>query len=144
MKASRVWPSAPPRIRIAVQGRRLPASDQGMGYGILCRINGADAYVLTISDGYASIEKWGRYKLLKEANPQVDSNSTNELQAVCTGGEGRQAVHLELWVNGEKVIETTDRTTPLPTGGVGLVVTTYQTTRPSLAEFDNFAVEQVT
>jgi hypothetical protein len=143
MKASRVWPSAPPRIRIAVAGRRLPASDQGMSYGILCRIKGADAYVLTISDGYASIEKWGRYKLLKEASPQVDANSTNELQAVCAGGSGRQPVHLELWVNGEKVVETTDRNTPLPTGGVGLAVTTYQTTRPSVAEFDNFAVEQV-
>jgi hypothetical protein len=143
MKASRVYPSAPPRIRIQVEGRRLPASDQGMGYGILCRINGADAYVLTISDGYASIEKWGRYKLLKEAHPQVDPSSPNELQAVCTGGSGRQAVHLELWVNGRKVVETTDRNAPLPPGFVGLVVTTYQTTRASLAQFDNFVVEQV-
>jgi hypothetical protein len=89
-KATGVWPSAPPRIRIAVEGRRLPESDQGMGYGILCRI-----------------------------------------------------VHLELWVNGEKVLETTDTDTPLPTGGVGLAVTTYQTTRASMAEFDNFVVERV-
>ena len=60
-KASR-GPFAPPRIRIAVEGHRLPESDQAMGYGILCRINGANAYVLTISDETASIEKWGRYK----------------------------------------------------------------------------------
>jgi hypothetical protein len=143
MKASRVWPSAPPRISIAVEGRRLPESDQGMTYGILCRINGTAAYVLTISDDYASIEKWGKYKLLKDAHPQVDPNSTNELLAVCTGGTGQEAVHLELWVNGEKVLETTDTSTPLPTGGVGLAVTTYQTTRASVAEFDNFVVEQV-
>jgi hypothetical protein len=144
VKASRVYPSAPPRIRIAVQGRRLPASDQGMGLGVLCRINGADAYVLTISDSYASIEKWGRYKLLKEAHPpQVDPSSRNKLQAVCTGGSGRQPVHLELWVNGRKVVEATDRSAPLPPGFVGLVVTTYQTTRASLAEFDDFVVEQV-
>jgi TIR domain len=142
-KASRVWPSAPPRIRIAVQGHRLPDSDQGMGYGILCRINGANAYVLTISNDYASIEKWGRYKLLRETQTQVNPNSANELQAVCTGGTGREPVHLELWVNGEKVLETTDTDTPLPTGGVGLAVTTYQTTRTSVAEFDNFLVEQV-
>ena len=37
-----------------------------MEYGIFCRLNGADAYVLTVSDGYASIERWGKYKLLKE------------------------------------------------------------------------------
>ena len=73
----------------------------------------------------------------------MDPNSTNELQAVCTGGKGRQAVHLELWVNGEKVVEATDTDAPLPTGGVGLAVTTYQTTRASVAEFDNFVVEQV-
>jgi hypothetical protein len=142
-KASRVYPSAPSRIRIAVQGRRLPASDQSMGYGILCRINGDDAYVLTISDEYASIEKWGRYKLLKETHPpQVNPTSPNDMQAVCTGGSGSQAVHLELWVNGRKVVETTDRDAPLPTGGVGLVVTTYRTTRASLAEFDNFVVRR--
>jgi hypothetical protein len=142
-KASRVWPYAPPRIRIAVDGHRLPESDQSMGYGILCRINGDAAYVLTISDDYAAIEKWGRYKMLKDAHPQVVPNSTNELIAVCTGGKGREPVHLELWVNGEKVVETTDTNAPLPTGGVGLAVTTYETTRASVTEFDDFRVEQV-
>jgi hypothetical protein len=57
-------------------------------------------------------------------------------------GEARQ-VNLELWVNGQKVGETTDTNNPLPTGGVGLVVTTYQATRASVAEFDNFFVEQI-
>jgi hypothetical protein len=142
-KAGRVEPYAPPRVRIEVEGRRLPTSDQGMNYGILCRIKGEDAYALTVSDGYASIEKYGRYKLLKEAQPQVNPNSRNKLRAVCVGGEGRQPVHLELWVNGRKVIETTDRSSPLATGAVGLIVGTYQTTRASLAEFDNFVVEQV-
>jgi hypothetical protein len=114
-----------------------------MGYGILCRINGDAAYVLRISFDYVAIEKWGPYKTLTDAHPQVDPNSSNELVAVCTGGKGRQPVHLELWVNGEKVVETTDTNAPLPTGGVGLAVTTYETTRASVAEFDNFLVEQV-
>jgi hypothetical protein len=143
MKASRVWPCAPPRIRIAVEGRMLPESDQSMSYGILCRINGDAAYVLTMDDGYAKIEKWGNYKMLNDAEPQVDPHSTNKLQAVCTGGQGREAVHLELWVNGEKVVEATDTDTPLPPGGVGLAVTTYKTKRASVAEFDNFVVEQL-
>jgi hypothetical protein len=142
-KAGRVDPYAPPRIRIEVEGRRLPTSDRGMNYGILCRIKGDDAYALTISDGYASIEKYGRYKMLKETQPQVNPSSRNKLRAVCAGGEGRQPVRLELWVNGRKVVEATDRDSPLATGAVGLVVGTYQTTRASLAEFDNFVVEQV-
>jgi hypothetical protein len=121
----------PARIRISVEGRRLPGSDQSMTYGILRRINGDYACVLTISDNYAAIEKWGRYKLLREAHSQVPM-----------AGEARQ-VNLELWVNGQKVGETTDTNNPLPTGGVGLVVTTYQTTRASVAEFDNFFVEQI-
>ena len=62
---------------------------------------------------------------------------------MCTGGAGPEAVHLELWINGEKVLETTDTDSPLPTGGVGLTVTTHKTTRASVADFDNFVVEQV-
>ena len=143
-QATGVWPSAPPRIRIAVEGHRLPDSDTSMSLGILCRINGDDAYVLTIDDDYAKIEKWGTYQLLNETRTRVDPQSTNDLQAVCTGAAGaEEAVHLELWVNGEKVLETTDTESPLPTGGVGLTVTTHKTTRASVAEFDNFVVEQL-
>ena len=93
-----------------------------------------------------SVQTWwtrGKYAELRKAETHVDLYSTNELQAVCTGADGGQAVQLELWVNGEKVVAATDTDTPLPTGGVGLVVTTYQTTRASVAEFDNFVVEQV-
>jgi hypothetical protein len=142
-KASHVYPSAPPNLRIEVEGRRLPASDQSMEYGILCRVNGDRAYVLTISDNDAKIAKYGDYKELKHADTQVNPNSTNQLQAVCTSVEGQGAVHLELWVNGQKAVETTDRDRPLPTGAVGLVVGTYQTKRASVAEFDNFAVTQI-
>jgi hypothetical protein len=59
------------------------------------------------ADGYASIERYGRYKLLKEAPP-------------AGGAEFQDPA----------------------TGAVGLVVGTDQT-RASLAEFDNFVVEQV-
>ncbi len=143
-KASGVYPSAPPNIRIEVQGRRLPASDQSMEYGIGCRIHGDNAYVLTISDNYASIERWGTYKLLKEnAQFQVDANSTNRLQAMCASAKGKQAVHLELWVNGRKAVETTDTDNPLPAGTVGLFVGADQTKRVSVAEFDNFTVSRL-
>jgi hypothetical protein len=140
-KASHVYPSAPPNLRIEVEGRRLPTSDKGMEYGILCRLNGDNAYELTVSDNYAKIAKLGaNYKELKVASPQVAAEATNRLQAVCTSVEGQQAVHLELWVNGQKALETTDRDSPLPTGTVGLVVGTYRTKHASVAEFDNFVV----
>jgi hypothetical protein len=143
-KASRVYPSAPPNLRIGVEGRRLPASDQSMNYGILCRINGKDAYVLTVSDNYASIARFGaKYRILREAETQVAAEATNQLQAVCRSVEGQQAVHLELWVNGKKAVETTDRDSPISTGTVGLVVGTDNTKRASVAEFDDFVVTGV-
>ena len=142
-KASRVWPSAPPSVRIAAEGRRIPESDKSMGYGILCRVSGINAYALTINNGYATIERWGNYAELRKAETQLNLYSTNELQAVCASDNAGQGVRLELWVNGEKVVAATDTDAPLPTGGVGLVVTTYQTTRASVAEFDNFVVEQI-
>jgi len=58
-KASRVYPSAPPNLRIEVEGRRLPTSDQSMDYGVLCRVNGDNAYALTISDDYAKMSDLG-------------------------------------------------------------------------------------
>ena len=142
-RASSVYPSAPSDIRIEVQARRLPASDQNMNYGIVCRLHGDNAYVLTISDDYASIERYGAYKLLKEAKILVNANSANRLQAICTGVKGRQAVRLELWVNGKKAAEAIDADHPLPTGTVGLIVGIDQTKRVSMAEFDNFTVSRV-
>jgi hypothetical protein len=55
----------------------------------------------------------------------------------------KQAVHLELWVNGRKALESTDTDNPLPTGTAGLIVATYQSKRVSMAEFDNSVVTQV-
>jgi hypothetical protein len=142
-KASSVYPSAPSNIRIGVQARRLPASDQNMGYGIACRIHGYDAYVFTISNDSASIERYGAYKLLKKAKIVVNANSTNRLQAICANVKGERAVRLEFWVNGKKVADITDADHPLPTGTIGLVVGVDQTKRVSMAEFDNFTVSRV-
>jgi hypothetical protein len=115
-----------------------------MEYGIGCRIDGESAYVFTISDNYAEIAKYGaKYRVLKEVHIPVNASSTNRLQAICTGVEGKQAVHLELWANGRRAVVTTDTDNPLPAGTVGLVVGTFQTKRVSVAEFDNFIVTQI-
>jgi hypothetical protein len=98
---------------------------------------------LSISEDHASIERYGAYKLLKEAKIPVNANSTNRLQAICTSVKGTRAVHLELWVNGKKAVEATDADHPVPAGTVGLVVGIYKTKRVSVAEFDNFTVSRV-
>jgi hypothetical protein len=135
---------APSNIRIEVQGRRLATSDLGMQYGIGCRIDGDNAYVFTISDNYAEIAKYGaKYRVLKEVDIPVDASSTNRLQATCAGVEGKRAVDLEFWVNGQRAIVTTDTDNPLPTGAVGLFVGTFRTKHVSVAEFDNFVVTQI-
>jgi hypothetical protein len=76
--------------------------------------------------------------------PAVDAEATNRLQAECTSVEG-QAVHLVFSVNDQRVAEVTDTENPLPTGTVGLGVTTGDTKGASAveAEFDNFAVTQI-
>jgi len=146
--ASRVFPSAPPDLRIQVKARRLPPSDENLHYGISCRLrDNGDGYILTVSGSSARISKYAEdpkdYKILKNSEINIDSSATNQLQAVCKSVEGQQAVHLELWVNGQKAVEATDKDNPLPTGHVGLIVETDQTTRPRGAEFDNFAVTQI-
>jgi hypothetical protein len=141
-KASRVFPSAPANLRIEVEGRRLPASDRSMEYGILCRINSDenDAYAFTVSDNYADIARLGNYRKLMDAEIEVDPDLPTRLRAVCVSVKGQNAVHLELWVNDKKAIQTTDEDSPLQAGGVGLFVGTSQTTRASVAEFDDFVV----
>jgi hypothetical protein len=143
--ASRVYPSAPPDLRIQVEGRRLPASDENLRYGISCRLrDSGDGYILTMSGSSARISKYGKeYKVLKNAEINTDSSATNQLQAVCRSVDGQQAVQLELWVNGRKAVEATDEDSPLPTGHIGLIVETDQTTRARVAEFDNFAITQI-
>jgi hypothetical protein len=142
--ASRVYPSAPPDLRIQVKARRLPASDENLHYGISCRLrDSGDGYILTVSSSSARISRYGKdYKILKDSKINIDSSATNQLQAVCRNTGGQQAVQLELWVNGQKAVEATDQDKPLPTGHVGLIVETDQTTRPRVAEFDNFVVTQ--
>jgi hypothetical protein len=145
-KARPVFPLAPPNLRIGVEGRRVPASDQSMEYGILCRINGDEtgAYAFTVSDNYAAIARLGNYRKLTDAKIDVDADSPTQLRAVCESSlKGGNEVHFELWVNGKKAIETTDEDNPLPAGGVGLFVGTFKTARASVAEFDDFVVDEL-
>ncbi len=149
LKASSVYPSAPPNLRIDVDARRL-AGAQDTGYGLGCRADAnGNVYVFTIWDDSIQIAKlldhapW--YVLLKSVGlDALNVNAKNRLQAVCTSEQGQQAVHLVFSVNGRVVVEATDTKTPFLTGTVGLLVGTGPDAKTAVeAEFDNFVVTQV-
>ena len=146
-KASSVYPSAPPDLRIEVDARRL-AGDEDGAYGIFCRADGENFYAFRLGDGYVNIEKFldhdPLYTGLKDAGTAIDVNATNRLRAECTSVEGQQAVHLRFSVNGQVVADTTDTVNPLLTGTVGLLAGTGRTAKKAVeAEFDNFVVTRV-
>lgn len=143
-KASRVYPLAPPNLRIEVEGRMLPQSDKESGYGIRCRVDGENAYEFTVTNNDATIWKAGADdRLLKdETTRPVDPRALNRLQATCTNVEGQRAVHLVFSVNGRVFVDYTDTKDPYLVGTVGIVVWTTKAKEPGVVEFDNFVVTQ--
>jgi hypothetical protein len=143
--ASRVYPSAPPNLRVEVEARRIGGANPNYGYSVLCRSDGVtNFYAFTIWDHSVQIEKYtgsAPYYHSLKVGPGVDPNAKNRLQAACSSDEGQQAVHLVFSVNGQVVAEATDKDNPLLTGTVGLLVATGP--RGFEAEFDNFVVTQV-
>jgi hypothetical protein len=150
--ANRVYPSAPPNLRIEVDARRL-AGAQDTGYGFACRASEKAEYSFTIwNDGsnkpFAQIGKFLDHapwfdSLDDGALDALNVNEKNRLQAACTSVEGQRAVHLVFSVNGQMVAEATDTKDPLLTGTVTLEVGTGPHAKNAVeAEFDNFVVTQ--
>jgi hypothetical protein len=143
--ASIIYPSAPAKLSIKVDAQRL-AGQQDTWYGITCRADantGTPAYVFLIGDGYVSIgkdEASGFHSLKGIQASTIDADAKNHLDADCNGDE--ESVYLNLYVNGEPIIEWTDDANPLPIGTVGLFVATDTDTAVE-AEFDNFSVTQL-
>jgi hypothetical protein len=140
--ASRLYPLAPPNLRIEVQAHMLPQSDQLAGYGIRCRVDGANAYEFTVTNDDATIAKTGPGVLKAETTRPIDPRARNRLQATCTNVEGKRAVRLVFSVNGRVLVDYTDTKDPYLVGTVGLMVWTDQAKRPGVVEFDNFVVAQ--
>jgi hypothetical protein len=145
--ASSVYPSAPPKVSIQVEAQRL-AGDQDTYYGIACRADAHNSdldYVFLVGDGYAEIGKEdasGYHTLKAVETASLDADAKNSLDADCTGDEG--SVYLNLYVNGQLVVEWTDDANPLPTATVGLFVAPGEKAKTAIeAEFDNFAVTQL-
>ncbi|MDP9098335.1 MAG: hypothetical protein M3N48_04985, partial [Verrucomicrobiota bacterium] len=114
---------------------------------ILCR---AQANENTVSQAYIfAIRADGFFAVLKRTSPTLwdavatgrgskaikSGNGTNRLRADCAGGK------LTFYVNGEKLLETTD--TSFSGGLVGLAVTTQPKSEPMDVRFDNFVVSAI-
>jgi tetratricopeptide (TPR) repeat protein len=148
--ASNMYPTAPPNLAIEVDAKAL-AIPEGTAYGIGCRMadNGGvlSGYLFMLGNDYVDIFKYGvdgTYRQLKDgALPSAFKvNSTNRLEATCSGGEGDQAVSLVFKVNGQVAAQATDSKDPLTTGTVALLAEAYEDSKTAVeVQFDNLVVQ---
>jgi hypothetical protein len=108
------------------------------GYGVMCRIQkNGDGYVFLISgDGFASIQivQDGTSSTIvdwAETPEVIQGNSTNHLQAICSGSD------LQLYANGTLVASTQDST--FTSGDIAFIVMSFEA-EPSEVHFDNLVV----
>jgi TIR domain len=135
----------------SVDVRTLSGAAQGYGLGLAFRGDGnGDLYAFLIEDHAVAIQKWvgNGAKITGEPAPvnvsDLQVGSSGRLRAVATTIDGGQAVHLELWLNGKKLIDYTDRDHPYVRGYMGLYVESISDSpSTAAAEFDNFTASQV-
>ncbi|TNY36820.1 serine/threonine-protein kinase [Thermomonospora catenispora] len=94
-------------------------------------------------DGTARIRKVTQDRAVELGSPAksaIDPGEFNRVTARCAQGEGEMT--LTLWVNGERMVEATDRDRPpLPVDQVGLVANRPSAKEPGLtAVFDDYAL----
>jgi hypothetical protein len=139
----------PLNLTISVDASKVAGVPHGYAYGIACRADGhGDYYAFVIRDRAVAIEKWvGGGARIQHPHPVSTSalhpGGTDHLRVSCHTAQGGRAVHLTLWVNGQKVATQVDRDHPYTTGYLGLdVETSTQAKSTAEAEFDNFTVTQ--
>ncbi|WP_207945639.1 serine/threonine-protein kinase [Actinomadura sp. 7K534] len=122
-------------------------------YGLMCRGNedGARRYEFLIrNDGKGAVlrkldgDRGSRELVAPDSVPGFSGESTNKLQIACEGQDDGGAVRLRLWVNGERVIDTTDTDQPLPNGWVGLIAQRGgNEAQLANVEFDDFDMSKI-
>jgi hypothetical protein len=140
----------PLNLDASVDVRTLSGATQGYGLGLAFRGDGnGDLYAFLIEDHAVAIQKWvgTGARITGEPAPVSVSDlhvgSSGRLRAVATTIDGGQAVHLELWLNGKKLIDYTDRDQPYTRGYMGLYVESISDSpSTAAAEFDNFTASQ--
>jgi len=140
----------PLNLDASVDVRTLSGAAQGYGLGLAFRGDGnGDLYAFLIEDHAVAIQKWVATGARITGDPAPVSVSdlhvgaSGRLRAVATTIDGGQAVHLELWLNGKKLIDYTDRDHPYTRGYMGLYVESISDSpSTAAAEFDNFTASQ--
>ena len=145
-----MYPTAPPNLAIEVDAKAL-AIPEGTAYGIGCRMtyNSGEpsGYLFMLANDYVNISKYGldgTYRQLKGAAlpSTVKVNSTNRLEATCSGGEGDKAASLVFKVNGQVASQAIDSKEPLTAGTVALLAEAYKESKTAVeVQFDNLVVK---
>jgi hypothetical protein len=137
-------------LSASVDVHKLSGAPQGYGLGIAIRSNGGgDVYAFLVEDNAVAIQKWtgGGAEVSDSPDPvpaTLNPSTPDRLQAVCQTIDGGQAVHLELWLNGKKMVDYTDRNQPYTKGYMGLYVESISDASSTAgAEFDNFTTSQL-
>ncbi len=141
----------PLNLDASVDVRTLSGAAPGYGLGLAFRGDGnGDLYAFLIEDHAVAIQKWvgSGAKITGEPAPvsvsDLQVGPSGRLRAVATTIDGGQAVHLELWLNGKKLVDYTDRDNPYTRGYMGLYVESISDSpSTAAAEFDNFTASQI-
>ncbi len=142
--------STPMNLSATVDVHKLSGAPQGYGLGIAIRSNGnGDVYAFLVEDHAVAIQKWtgGGAQVSDSPDPvpaTLNPSTPDRLKAVCQTVNGGQAVHLELWLNGKKLVDYTDHDHPYTKGYLGLYVESISDASSTAeAEFDNFTASQL-
>ena len=140
----------PLNLSVTVDARKLAGAAQGYGYGLAFRADGSgDLYAFVVMDRAVAIQKWVGHGADVVGSPAPVSTSphtgaADRLRAVAVTGDGGKSVHLELWLNGKKLVAFTDRDQPYTKGYLGLYIESISdATSTAGAEFDNFTASQL-
>jgi hypothetical protein len=140
----------PLNLDVSVDVRTLSGAAQGYGLGLAFRGDGnGNLYAFLIEDHAVAIQKWVGDGARITGDPAPVSvgdlhvGASGRVRAVATTIDGGQAVHLELWLNGKKLVDYTDRDHPYTRGYMGLYVESISDSpSTAAAEFDNFTAAQ--
>jgi len=138
-------------LSATVDVHKLSGAAQGYGLGIAFRSDGGgNVYAFLIEDHAVAIQKWtgGGAEVSDSPDPVTTSalhaDGSDRLRAVVQTADGGQAVHLELWLNGKKLVEYTDKDRPYTQGYMGLYVESISDASSTAgAQFDNFSVAKL-
>jgi hypothetical protein len=141
----------PMNLSATVDVHKLAGAPQGYGYGIAFRSDGGgNVYAFLIEDHAVAIQKWtgGGAEVTDSPEPVTTSalhaDGSDRLRAVVQTADGGQAVHLELWLNGKKLVDYTDKDRPYTQGYMGLYVESISDASSTAgAQFDNFSVAKL-